>query len=559
MAGLFAWRCIVPGAQFYYYWKSAKENAAGLSAMNSASYEGITPEQELTSLATAMAEFKMAIKDNPTFATSYYKLGHIYNRIGVLTNDPVYSQLAIDTYEDLDDVNANYSEVHLNLGIMYAQKAGSVTESKNLLQQDLAALQAQIPSATGETLDRLQSEYGEKKEALKTLEGSEDKVRFRLMQKAFDEMTMAAHQSLKSNTQYLAGSIGREPAQMYEQQGDTEKANQIKEKAKKYFRSIIEYTPTLEALQAAHKQDYQKAQKSLLTLAEETNNMDEMIAVLKQMVHDNPDSDLMLRALLQSYDRAGKAKEKLAYLENAVHADPTDARLREELAAAYKAAGEKKKYINELRRVEVLKPQDPALLKELYHAFTEQNDAAHASQYADKLSSYGLSLSEEATSPTAPEAAQTTAPATAKAPEAAQTTAPATAKVPEAARTAGKGKGKNNNGNRSDISDAPGNANTSDDAEDDGNSFGHNGKSLTWRISPGQGVHSVSSGGCQSEHMVVHARVDFVDPVVVEVSQRDVRQHVVAIARDERGVGINLPPVQDLAVVRRNYQLSVCQ
>ncbi len=422
LAFLFALRCIAPGAQFYDYWKGATQNAEGLRDMESASSTGITAEQQITLLANSLVHFDSAIKHNPTFATSYYKLGHVYNQIGNLTDDPQYSEEAIKTYEKLNAINPNYSEVHLNLGIMYAQKAGSLPQLKVQLQKDIAELKTQMTAATGGEKARLKKEHDEKAETLKSLQETEGELRLKYMKTAYEHMKDAAHQSLKPNTQYLTGSIGRELATIYDEQGKKEKGDQVKEEAKRYFRSIITYKPRLEDLQLDQKEYYGKAQKSLLALAEETNKIEEIIAVLTQMVEDNPESKLMLNALLESYDRSKKTEEKLAYLEKAVHANPTDPALRIELAEAYKKADQPKKYVNELRRVEVLSPQDPSLLREIYQAYKTTNDGPRAKTYADKLTSLGISLGDEATTTPAAAAAGTTGPPAVTAPTASTTT-----------------------------------------------------------------------------------------------------------------------------------------
>jgi len=396
IAAIFFLRCVAPGAQFLNYWKAAKLNADGLRAMESV-YAGMPQEQQQLLLESARQKFREAITRNPTFATSYYKLGHIYNQLGM-------SDTAIDTYENLDKINANYSEVHLNLGIMYAQKAGSVAQNIQAMEEKAQGILQEMQSASGARKSTLDAEYGTLMEQIKTKTANIDKEQIALMEKSYSRMKEAAHQSLKPNTQYLTGSIGRELVSLYEQAGQQEKADKLRNEIKKYFRSLLEYEPKLAELQVDQKENYPKAQKQLLTLAQETGNEDEVIEVLKRMVADNPDSEVMLNALLESYDRAGKTKDKLNYLEQAVHADPTDPTLHMALAEAYKMSGDTKKYINELRRVEVLSPQSVPLLKEIYTAYSESGNQDAVKIYAEKLTSAGVSLDTLTT----PAASQTT-------------------------------------------------------------------------------------------------------------------------------------------------------
>ncbi len=420
LAVVFFVRCVIPGFQFGNYWSAARANADGLRYMESASYPGLSPEQRLQFLNLAKTEFEQAIEDNPTFATSYYKLGHVYNQLGM-------SDTAIKTYEELDQINPNYSEVHLNLGIMYAQKAGDLPQRLQEMQAETASMLTEMQAASGARRDSLEQEYGEKLEQMKSLGSNLAERRIELMETAYKHMKEASHQSKKPNTQYLTGSIGRELVMMYEEAGEKDKADAQREEIKKYFRSLIEYQPKLEELQVDQKEYYSKAQRQLLALAEETGNIDESIEVLKGMVKDNPDNDIILQALLEAYDRGNKTEGKLKYLEDAVHADPTDAALRLELATAYQKAGQQQKYINELRRVEVLQPKDTVVLGQLQAAYTEAGNDAKAKEYDAKLTTLEASTTATATGTTSTAAGTVATEATttaAAAAEVAETTTP---------------------------------------------------------------------------------------------------------------------------------------
>src|SRR5690606_27058448 len=103
-----------------------------------------------------------------------------------------YSKKAIQTYEKLNEINPNYSEVHLNLGIMYAQQAGSLPRLQQHLQEEMAELQQQMTTATGAEQSRLEEEYGEMAEELESLLKSEDKMQLELMKTAYNHMKDAA-------------------------------------------------------------------------------------------------------------------------------------------------------------------------------------------------------------------------------------------------------------------------------------------------------------------------------------------------------------------------------
>jgi tetratricopeptide (TPR) repeat protein len=435
LAAVFFLRCVAPGRQFYDYWIAATEHAEGMRAMDYATYPGQKPEDEFTFMATSMLHLENAIRHNPTFATSYYKLGHVYNRIGNMTNNPVYNEKALNTYEQLNAINPNYSEVHLNLGIMYAQKAGTLSSYKKSLQNQVAQLKKDLESAAGSQRDELQRDLDIATESLKELEGPEDEVALRIMQKAYDHFKQAAHQSLKPNTQYFTASTGHELASMYEAADQLKKALEVKEEIKKYYKSIINYKPRLADVQADQKEYYAKAQKYLLSVDEETGDITGAIEVLKQMVHDNPDNEIMLQALLAAYDKGNKPKEKLAYLEQAVHADPTDALLRRDLADAYKSAGQTDNYLRELRRVEVLKPKDVALLKTIQQAYIAAGKPAEAEKYAAKLATVGGATTSTAKATTGT-ATATTGTATATTSTAIKTPVTSTPTTPTASTTA---------------------------------------------------------------------------------------------------------------------------
>ena len=96
--------------QGYWYFMGAMANGKGLIYMDAADAYSGADKQVLLDLS--MKNFEKGLKMNPTFVTAYYKLGHVYNQVGNIDK-------AIETYEKLDSYFPHYSEIHLNLGIMY--------------------------------------------------------------------------------------------------------------------------------------------------------------------------------------------------------------------------------------------------------------------------------------------------------------------------------------------------------------------------------------------------------------------------------------------------------
>lgn len=338
--------------QGFLWWTAAKDNGLGLKYMDgSEGYSG-TDKQKL--LMMAQRYFESAIQENPTFVTTYYKLAHVYNTLG-------NEDQAIKTYEKLEEINPHYSEIHLNLGIMYWSKA-------------LAA--------------------ADKKEQLK------------YMEKAYTQIKEAARQELKPNVQWRAGAIGQELAQMYEQQSqaaeakgpdgrteavkDMEKANAIYTESKGYYRNIITYKPVLEEYRIERKNFYPKAEKELLRIAYLTGKLDEAEQVLEQMYWEDPDKTEYKNGLLTFYDKQKKYDAKIKFLEKAVHANPLDVSLRKQLADTYVQTKDLKGYEDELKRIDVLEPNNKTTLSGLYLAYKTAGKADLASEYAKRLKAIGV-------------------------------------------------------------------------------------------------------------------------------------------------------------------------
>jgi len=75
----------------------------------------------------AIRNFKKALEYNPTFITTYYKLAHAYNQNR-------QTALALKTYEDLAKYAPDYSEIHYNLGVMYAALGNSPASFKEFVK-----------------------------------------------------------------------------------------------------------------------------------------------------------------------------------------------------------------------------------------------------------------------------------------------------------------------------------------------------------------------------------------------------------------------------------------
>ena len=67
----------------------------------------------------AIQSFIKALEYNPTFITTYYKLAHTFNSIGDVEN-------SLKTYMDLQKYAPDYSEIHFNLGVVYAVQSQEI-------------------------------------------------------------------------------------------------------------------------------------------------------------------------------------------------------------------------------------------------------------------------------------------------------------------------------------------------------------------------------------------------------------------------------------------------
>ncbi|MCX7019484.1 MAG: hypothetical protein WCK47_08815 [bacterium] len=332
LTALFIVRSVPQGI---YYWPAARANSDGLRAMEAA--ENYKEKEKEMLLERARASFVEAIRLNPTFVTSYYKLAHVYNTLRD-TNK------AIAHYRVLDAINPHYSEIHLNLGIMSWARSADMTGT----------------------------------ERQKELETS------------FNEIREAARQSVKPNVQWTAGAIGQELASLYATEGKKDESLKVYEKVKPFYTALIEYQPLLDEQKNDKKHYYQRAEKELVRLASLTNDNPLAEKMLKQMYFENPDQSEYLDVLLNFYDRQGKTKEKVEFLKTVSENAPLEVRLRNMLAAAYLEQGGMEKHIAELRRAEILEPKNMTTLSGLYLAYQSASDANKTREYKDKLAAVGV-------------------------------------------------------------------------------------------------------------------------------------------------------------------------
>jgi tetratricopeptide (TPR) repeat protein len=333
------------------HFRGAIEHGLGLTYMEIADYR---EEDKTRYLEKAKEHFLQAIAINPTFASSYYKLAHVYNQLGEVDN-------AIRVYEALDRVFPHYSEIHLNMGIMYSVKAADLPNEKEKLE---------------------------------------------MLEKAYSQIKEAARQELKPNVQWIAGMIGKQLVSLYEDLAEpnapadakalAEKLNpnnkrvqEIREELKQYYRNIIEYVPKLEEYQVERKKYYEKAENELVALAFLTRKLDEAEELLAKLYREDPSRTKHLAQLLALYDKRGKTKEKLAFLEDVTHGAPTDVGLRRILAEAYRDAGENKKYLAELRKIEVIDPNNEYALTELLKLYHDLKDTTKTLEYREKVRKIG--------------------------------------------------------------------------------------------------------------------------------------------------------------------------
>lgn len=364
------------------YWTASKLNSSGLRKMEAAQDPSYNQGERLQILNRAREDFERAIAANPTFTTSYYKLGNVYNSLN-------RTDEAVNTYETLQRISPNYSEIHLNLGIMYYVLAAELQTLPEQLREEREDLLNQAAKARGDEKTELQNRAAQLKEQADKVEENLPQLRLEYFRKSYEALKEAARQSVKPNVQALTADQGEQLAKLYDASGQADKANQLREEVKQYYRTIISYEPKLDDIKQERQKRYRQAQERLLALSLMSGDTEETIRVLKLMESENPDEPKYLAWLLDAYDKRGDLKGKIAFLEKATQDNPLDMELRKHLATAYEAVGNLDQARKQLRRVELLEPQDVAALGGLYLLNRKQNPQ-DAAEYADKLRAAGV-------------------------------------------------------------------------------------------------------------------------------------------------------------------------
>jgi hypothetical protein len=164
-----------------------------------------------------------------------------------------------------------------------------------------------------------------------------------------------------------------------------EKARQVREASKKFWRNIINYQPKLPEFAEERRTLLEGAWKELAQLGVDTGNTSETQQALRALYSIDPTNRTYLNQLIEFYDRAMPAEEKLNLLLELVEANPIDLGLRRALATAYARQGSREPYILELRRLEAFDPKDRPVLAALLLNYVAIGDDAKVLEYSDKL------------------------------------------------------------------------------------------------------------------------------------------------------------------------------
>ncbi len=100
--------------------------------------------------------FVKALKYNPTFITSYYKLGHCYSKLGQVDE-------ALETYETLARYAPDYAEIHFNLGVLYLEQDQIEAAREHIEEAARQSIKEQTRLAAG----KIFFQYGRLEEAKK--------------------------------------------------------------------------------------------------------------------------------------------------------------------------------------------------------------------------------------------------------------------------------------------------------------------------------------------------------------------------------------------------------
>ncbi len=95
------------------YFAAAVYNSEGIMRLNADRHE------------SAVNYFKKAIKLNPSFITSYYKMAHSLHSMGDIEG-------SLKAYKDLQKYQPDYAEIHYNLGVLYSEVSQNKLQDGNI-------------------------------------------------------------------------------------------------------------------------------------------------------------------------------------------------------------------------------------------------------------------------------------------------------------------------------------------------------------------------------------------------------------------------------------------
>jgi len=205
----------------------------------------------------ARDSFLKAIKYNPTFITSYYKLGHVYSNLGDVDR-------ALETYKTLQKYAPDYAEIHFNLGVLYLRKGNIKLARKHIQEAARESIKEQTRFAAGNIF----MQYGEFKEA----------ERYFLDVLSINPKNLAARKSLVSIYRLL-----KQP-----------------DKAEQYLLSLYEDYPEDDQILWA-----------LISVYRNQGKWDELIDFLKKAIQNNPLAFGPRFYLMQALYERGKYRESL--------------------------------------------------------------------------------------------------------------------------------------------------------------------------------------------------------------------------------------------------------
>jgi len=257
--------------------------AASVANNNGLIYLNLPENAQLYREATV--HFENAVQLNPTFLTSFYKLASLYHTLSRLEpgNRDEWLKKALDTYAKLARLSPDYSEIHMNLGIVYEDKARDAYDK---------ASQTRSPE--------------EKRDC-------EEEER-RCEEKASGEFTEAARQSSKLMAQRLCALAYQNLAAAYLREAarsDPQSAEQcinsgraLLEKALAIHEKLMHYDPQRPDVVAATPEGdpgLLLTQRSYGLLLEELGRDEKAVDVLYRLVRENPGdkpaSDALARAM----------------------------------------------------------------------------------------------------------------------------------------------------------------------------------------------------------------------------------------------------------------------